>query len=154
MDGHSHSDLWKSALISCMVGVPVFCLSVFIMESKPFWASPALTMLAILGMTAANFAAIIFLEYYRSRLSRLSMPVMFGAVGLVLLYIIAESVNRFILDFGYDWLFPIVAVYLLASFIAIFSEKLVLVKLHIGINAVVIAVLWTLGAADKIALPF
>ena len=147
-------DLVKSVITSLLVCVPTFCASVWVMEAKPLWTTPAVTMLVILGMTAANFAALVFLEHYRTRIGGLTLPTIVGAVGIVVLFVIAESLNRFVRDFGYDWLFPVIMIYLLLSFVAIFREKVVMLKLHLSLNVVVIAILWTLGAADKIALPF
>ncbi|MDD9900260.1 MAG: hypothetical protein OXT65_04715 [Alphaproteobacteria bacterium] len=146
--------LFKSMLSSLLVCVPTFCLSVYIMEARHFVWPAALTMLAILGLACGNFALVVFLEHYRKNIGGLTLHALLGAVAVVFIFLVVSGINRFVKDFGYDWLFPVIAVYLVLSFLAIFKEKVVLLKLHLGINSIVVAILWTLGTTDKITLPF
>jgi hypothetical protein len=147
-------DMLKSLVTGLLVCVPSFCLSVYIMETRINWPAPAVITAAILCAAAANFALIVFLEYYRRRLGALTLPALLTEVGIVMLFVIAGSINRYYADFGYGWLAPLVAFYLCLSTLAIFREKTLLLKCHLGLNAVMLAVLCSLGAADRIALPF
>lgn len=147
-------ELRLSIAASLAVCLPTFVLSVWLMEAKIAWSHPSLIVVAILALAALNFGAIVVLEYYRSSIGSLTLPALIGTVSLVLMYMIAEGINRFFRDFGYDWLFPAVVLVLGLSLLAIFKEKQLLLKLQLAANSLAIAVLGALGAADKVAMPF
>lgn len=147
-------NLIRSHATSMLVCVPAFCLSVWIMETYIPWPSPALVMTGVMGVAAVNFLLIVALERWRSRLGTLTLPALLGAVGIVMLFMIAQGVNRFYMDFGYGWLLPAVVFYMMLSSVAIFRERFVALKCYLALNAVALSVLWGLGAADKVALPF
>lgn len=147
-------ELYKSLVTSLLVSVPSFCASLYFMEAKIVWDSPSLVVTFLLGFAVANFASIVILEHYRSEIGKLTLPALLSAVGLVFLFVIAEAINRFFLDFGYNWLFPVVLLALGLSFIAIFKEEKLALKCQLAFNSVAVAVLWALGVADKVAIPF
>lgn len=147
-------ELLKSVITSLLVSVPTFCAALYFMEAQIAWNSPGLIVLFILGLAVANFAAIVILEHYRSSIGKLTLPALLSAVGLVLLFVTAEAINRFYRDFGYEWLFPAVLLALGLSFIAIFRERQMALKCHLACNSVALAVLWSIGMADKVAMPF
>lgn len=152
---HQHKDNMGLSLVSSLgVCVPAFCASIYVMETNVTWESPAVVVLSILAIAAANFAAIIFLEHCREKIGSLTLPALLATVGLVLLFVLAETVNRFFMDMGHAWLFPFLVVALGLSFLAIFLEKKIAIKCQLGFNSVMLAVLWGLGVADKVALPF
>jgi hypothetical protein len=153
-DRPAQDEMLKSLLVSLAVCLPAFCLAVWLIEKPVAWTSPPLVVLCILGLTAANFATIIFLEYYRASIGRLTLPALLGAVAVVLLYMIAQSMDRFVHDIGYNWLFPAVACFLLLSACAIFRERQLLLKGYLALNTVAMAVLWGLGDMDRMTLPF
>ena len=146
--------LTRSFILSLCVCLPAFGASVYVIERGFDAAHPAVVMLALLLLAALNFLTIVLLEHYSRRLGTLTLPALLAPVGLVLLFMIAEGVNRYFHDFGYRWLLPVAMVALALSFIGAFSERRPLLKCQMAFNAVAIAILWTLGAADKVSLPF
>lgn len=154
MTRQDKDDLRKSLVTSLLVSLPTFCAALYFMEAQITWRSPSLIVVFILGLAVANFAAIVILEHYRSSLGNLTLPALLSGVGLILLFVTAEAINRFYRDFGYEWLFPVVVLALGLSFLAIFRERKMALKFQLACNSVAVAVLWSLGAADKIAMPF
>jgi hypothetical protein len=146
--------MMKSVITSLAVCIPCFCLTVYLMETNVNWVASGLIVLIILGLMACNFLFIIVLEQHRSKLGTLTFPALLAAVGLVLAFMITGAIDRFFKDFGYSWLFPAVVLTLFLSYAAIFKEKTVAMKFHLGLNGIALTVLWFMGAADKIALPF
>lgn len=146
-------DLFKSLVTSLLVSVPGFCAALYFMEAKFVWDEPGLVVAFILGFAFANFAAIVILEHYRSNIGKLTLPAMLSAVGLVMLFVITEGLNR-TFHFGYEWLFPAVILAMGLILIAIFKERRVLLKCHLAVNEVVVGILWGLGVMDRVALPF
>lgn len=154
MDTWSKDALWKSLASSVAVSVPCFCLAVFLIEADIVWGAPQQVLLGILLLAACNFATLVTLEHCRDRIGALTIPSLLSALGLVVLFVIAEGINRFVGNIGYRWIFPLVAVAVLLIMAAIFREKIFLLKCHLGCNSVALAMLWSLGAADRISLPF
>jgi hypothetical protein len=144
----------SSVITSLIVSVPSFCMALYVVEARISWDSPGLIVFFILGLAVANFAAIVFLEQYRASIGKLTLPALLSGVGLVLLFVVAEAVNRFYRDLGYEWLLPAVILALAISFVAIFRERKMALKCQLAGNSVAAAVLWSLGMADKMAMPF
>jgi hypothetical protein len=147
--------LYKSLVTSLGVSIPGFFLSVFLMETQIQWPHPAWIILGILAGAVVNFGVIITLDRCREKIGHMTIPALLAVVGVVLMYLIAEALNRFIDSrIGYSWLFPFVVLSTGLCLLAIFKEKKIALKCHLAANSVIIAVLWALGTADKIALPF
>ena len=146
--------LLKSLIVSLAVCIPSFCLSVYLMEANLQWTQPGLITTAILGLMIGNFIMVVVLEQYRHKLGALTFPALLAAIALVMLYVMTGAINRFADNLGYEWLYPVVLSVLLLSYLAIFKEKTLLMKCQLGFNGIALTVLWCLGAADKIALPF
>lgn len=152
--GQDSAALFKSLVTSLLVCVPSFCFSVYIIETHISWSAPALVMAAILCVGVFNFGLTVALEYCRSKLGPLTLPAMLCVAAVVLLFVIAESFDRFVDKIDYGWLLPAVAVGLALSTLAIFKERVLALKLHLAFNSLALAVLWGLGATGKISLPF
>lgn len=149
-----NDNLLMSMVTSLGVCVPSFCASVWLMETQVDFSHPALVAMGILGLAVINFGVIVMLDKYRARLGALTLPALLATVGVVLLYMMAEAINRFVADFGYQWLFPFVAGVLGLCLVAIFREQRLILKCQLGVNGIGLAVLWTLGASDRLAMPF
>ena len=154
MDKQNQDNLIVSLLTSLAVSVPAFCATIYLMESNLSWNTPALVTLVVIAVAAANFATIIALEHFRANIGTLTLPALLATVGLILLFVMMEGINRFFYDFGYRWLFPVLVIALGLSFLAIFKEHKFLIKCQLGFNSMALAVLWGLGVTGKVALPF
>ena len=154
MEYHTKDELKKSLVTSLLVCLPSFCATVYFMEAEISWENPGVVAMSVVCLGLANFASIVILEHYRSQIGRLTIPALLCAVGLVLLYVLTEGINRFYHNFGYEWLFPAVLLAVGLTLIAIFREGKIALKCQLAFNAVALSVLWSLGVADKVALPF
>lgn len=154
MDTKNDKDLIRSHIASVAVCIPSFCLAVWLMESKVSWDHPSLLVMAVLGLALANFVAAVALDQLGKKGGALTAPALLASAGVALLYIISESINRFFMEIGYNWLLPCVIAVLLLCSSAIFRERMILIKVQLACNLVAVAVLWTLGVADKVAVPF
>lgn len=137
-----------------VVGIPSLFVAVWLLKNSPIPEQPSLIATIILGMAATNFAAVIFLEKYRDRLGRLTLHALLTVVGMVLLYIVTDALNRYVSDIGYHWLYPPVLAAIGVIYIALFREKHFWIKCLLAADAVMIAGLWCLGITEKLALPF
>ncbi len=151
---HPKDQLLRSLAGSLAVGMPSLFIAVWLIKNSPIPEQPSLIALIILGMAAANFAAINFLEKYAEQLGKLTLPALVITVGMVLLYIFADTFNRFVMDAGYRWLYPPVLAAIGVVYLALFRERLFWVKSLLAVDAVMLAGLWCLGVAEKLAFPF
>ncbi|HYD19627.1 MAG TPA: hypothetical protein VEF76_14225 [Patescibacteria group bacterium] len=115
---------------------------------------PGLWVTAVLGLAGLNLAAIITLEADGERLGRLTLPALLAAVGVVMLFVLAQVVNRFALPVGYSWLLPFVVGALAFCYCGVFRERALFLKAYLALNGLAVTVLWCLATADKLSLPF
>lgn len=154
---HHHdpkSLLLRSLVSSMVVGMPSLFTVVWLFRSSPIPEQPSLIALIILGMATANFFIIHTLEKRRPALGRLTLHALVFCVGIVLLYILADTFNRYVRDIGFGWLTAPVLAALGVTYIALLRENFFAVKLLLAMNGVMLGGLWCLGAAAKLALPF
>ena len=154
-----HHHLPKDALLrslagSVAVGMPSLFMVVWLLRSSPIPEQPSLMALIILGMAAGNFTAVVLLEKHRATLGRLTLHALVITVGMVLLYIFADTFNRFVTDVGFRWLYPPVLAAIGVVYIALFRERHFWIKFLLAADGVMLASLWCLGVAEKLALPF
>lgn len=146
--------LLRSLIGSLAVGIPSLFVVVYLMKSTPVMAQPSVASLIILAMTLGNFVALTGLEKYRDNLGKLTIHALVSTIGVVLLFVIADAVNRFAFDLGYQWLFPMVMAGLVVLYTALFRERVIWVKTLLAIDGVMLAILWCLAASDKLYMPF
>lgn len=151
---HPKYRLIRSLAGSLAVGMPSLFIAVWLIKNSPIPEQPSLIALIILGMAAVNFIAAIMLEKYTETLGRLTMPAIVLSVGMVMLFIFADSFNRFVTDMGYRWLYPPVLAAMGVVYIALFRENMFWVKSLLAVNAIMLAGLWCLAVTDKLSLPF
>lgn len=108
----------------------------------------------VLLLAVLDFATVVFIEQYHKRLGKLTLPSLLAAIAVIFLYMVMESFNRFFEQLGYGFLTPLVVIVVLMIYAAIFMEKSLLLKSYLGINSVALALLWAMGASDKITMPF
>lgn len=151
---HPKNKLARSLAGSLAVGMPSLFIAVWLIKNSPIPEQPPLIALVILGMAAANFIAATTLEKYSDTLGKLTLPAIVTTVGMVMLFIFVDTFNRFVMDMGYHWLYPPVLAALGLVYIALFRENMFWVKALLAVNAIMLAGLWCLAVADKLALPF
>ena len=151
---HPKDPLLRSLVGSVAVGMPSLFMVVWLLRNSPILEQPALIALIILGMAAANFIAVVQLEKRRAELGRLTLHALVLTVGVVLLYIVADALNRFTIDFGYRWLYPPVLAVIGVIYLALFRERHFWIKSLLAVNGITLATLWCLGVSEKLALPF
>jgi hypothetical protein len=151
---HPKDPLLRSLAGSVAVGMPSLFMVVWLLRSSPIPEQPSLMAMIILGIAAGNFMAVIMLEKHRAVLGHLTLHALVMTVGMVLLYIFADTFNRFVVDVGYRWLYPPVLAAIGVVYIALFRERHFWIKALLAIDGVMLASLWCLGIAEKLALPF
>ena len=108
-------------------------------------------------MNAAPFARTAFMfanvATQRSFAAHFSSPAG-SSISIVMLFVIAESINRFFKHLGYAALTPFVVAAAALIALAVFREKNIALKCYLSLNSIMLIVLWALGAADKITMPF
>lgn len=141
-------------ITSLMLAGPCTVYSVLVMQKHVSYAEPWLWMLGILALAIVCILATMLLEPVYRTIGRLTMPALLGYVALVMLYVLAQTLNRYITHLGYEWLFPFVIAAQGLCYCGIFFEKHLYLKSLLGVCGLALTVLWCLGVADKVALPF
>ena len=139
---------------SLTIAAPSTALSIMLMHRHVNMSEPWLWMLGILGLAAVCLMGAALLEPVSRSIGRLTIPALLGYVALVILYVVAQTLNRYLTHLGYDWLFPFVIAAQGFCYCGIFFEKHIYLKSLLALNGLALTVLWSLGSADKIALPF
>ncbi len=147
-------ELIRSYLISFGISLPSLAVSVYLTQFRITWWEPHVIFAGILFVSVINFIALIFLEEVRSRIGKLTIPMLLASVSLIFLFVLIEGVNRFYPLFGYKWLFPVIALVIIFKYLAMFKERNLALKFYLAINIIALSALWGLGQADKIDLPF
>lgn len=146
--------LLKSALVSALVMIPSVLSGFYLMDHRVPVQYAYFVACSIVLLAVFDFATVIFIEQYRSRLGKMTLPALLGAIAIIFLFIVMESLNRFIEDLGYSFLTPFIAAMMLLISAAVFTEKNTILKIYLGINAIALMLLWAMGASDKIMMPF
>lgn len=150
----SGQNLFKSTLVSIFVLAPSLVSWLFLMANHVPATHAYLVACGVLLLAVIDFAVIVLLEPYRRRLGLLTMLSFIGVIGIVLLFVAADALNRFIDHLGYGIVTPVAIGGALLLTAAIFCEKNTVLKCHLSINSIALAVLWAMGAADKVTMPF
>jgi len=144
----------KSSVISILVLIPSVLTGFYLMENQTSLPYPYMIAYAILLWAILDFIIVVLIEPYRRILGMLTIPAFIGTISIVMLFIIAESINRFFNHLGYNLLTPFVIAAILLIAVAVFWEKNIVLKCYLGLNSIILIVLWALGASDKITMPF
>lgn len=151
---HPKDPLLRSLAGSVAVGMPSLFVAVWLIRYSPIPDEPSLIAMIILGMATANFFAIAALDKYRAQLGPLTLHALVIVVAMVLLYIFADAFNRFVTDVGFRWLYPPVMASLAVVYLALLRERRLWIKTLLAADGIMLASLWCLGIAEKLALPF
>ncbi|MFH1158655.1 MAG: hypothetical protein V1721_07230 [Pseudomonadota bacterium] len=145
---------FKSFLVSLLVLAPAALTGYFLTENRAPLPSPYLIAYAILLWAVLDFIIVVLIEPYRRAVGKLTIPAFIGAISIVMLFVIAESLNRFFKHLGYSLLTPFVIAAVALIAVAVFREKNIVLKCYLSLNSIMLIVLWALGSADKITMPF
>ncbi len=140
--------------ISLAIAVPCSFLSITLMHKYSSFPQPMLWVTAVLVLSGVNLVLACLFDRDRAQLGTFTMAGMLATVGIVILYIFAQSVNRYMTPVGYDWMLPFVIAGLGICYCGVFFEKSLFLKAYLALNGFALTVMWCLGAADKLALPF
>jgi hypothetical protein len=108
----------------------------------------------IVLLAVFDFTTVVFIEQYRRKLGKPTIPALLGTIFVILLFLIGASVSRFFKHLDYGYLTPFVIVAIALIYIAIFWEKNMALKSYLSMNACALSILWAMGASDKIVMPF
>jgi len=153
-DKHRGLERMGAFLVSSAVAAPAIIGSVVLMQWEFNLSNSGMWMMGILGFTAGNLLMTLLLEPYSSRIGPFTMPAILATIALVLLYLITEALNRFAEKIGYEWLLPFVLAGLCICYTGIFREQSFVLRLYMALNGLMLTLLWCMGVADKVALPF
>ncbi len=139
---------------SLAIAAPCSFLSISLMHKYSSFPQPVVWVTAVLALAALNLALACVFDRNRAQLGLFTMAGMLSVVGIVILYIFAQSVNRYMAPVGYDWTLPFVIAGLGICYCGVFLEKSLFLKAYLAVNGIALTVMWCLAAADKLALPF
>ena len=139
---------------SLAIAAPCSFLSMTLMHKYSSFPQPVVWVTGVLALAMANLVLACVFDRDRQQLGLFTMAGMLAMVGIVILYIFAQSVNRYMAPVGYDWTLPFVVAGLGICYCGVFFEKSLFLKAYLAVNGLALTVLWCLAAADKLALPF
>ncbi len=141
-------------MVSLAIAAPALLASIVLLQWTFDWANPGFWMLGILIMMTMNLLATVLLEPYSSALGAFTTPALLGSIAMVMTYIMTDALRRYFPDITFNWLLPFVLVGLGICYAAIFRERSILLRMYLAANGIALTILWCLGVADKVALPF
>ena len=144
----------KSFIINILILIPSILIGFYLTENNAPLPYPYMIAYAILLWATLDFIIVVLIEPYRRILGALTIPAFIGTISIVMLFVIAESINRFFKQFSYGLLTPFVIVVIVLIAVAVFREKNIALKCYLGLNSIMLIMLWALGASDKITMPF
>jgi len=154
---HIHSEEnapHPSQALSALIAMPSLALGVFFMQSHFTSGAPEQWVIGILGFAAINLLGALALEPHISRLGRLTMPALLGAVAVVLLYLLADVVDRHLVAVNGELLLPFLLPGMGLCYLGIFREPSVALRLLLSLNGLMLALVWCLSAAHDFMLTF
>ncbi len=141
-------------MVSLVIAAPALLASIVLLQWTFSWGNPGFWMLGILVIMTMNLLATVLLEPYSSALGPFTTPALLSSIALVMTYIMTDALRRYFPDIGFNWLLPFVLVGLGICYAAIFRERSILLRMYLAANGIALTILWCLGVADKVALPF
>lgn len=144
----------KTVLIGLLMAAPAAGVSAMLMDTRMAWPHATTVMLCIYGLTMANFLALVAIEPYRNRIGDLTIPALLLFISMIFAYTMTETIERFVANYGFTWLTPVCIVALAVIYGSVVREKFLLMRLFLCLNGLALTVLWCLGDADKVSLPF
>jgi hypothetical protein len=145
----------KSIGMSLAITLPALGLSALLLEQgRLAWPHSHLLVTVILSLMVMDFIMLMVLEPHRDMLGKVTIPAILGFIGIAMAFVITEAMNRFAIGYGFAWTMPFVGAALLALYGGVFFERHLALKLFLCLNGIALTVLWCLGDAGKMTLPF
>lgn len=129
-------------------------LSFYILQSHIDWWVPSLITMIFLALVGLNFLALAAADQNRQDVGKLTIPALVAFIFLSVVYLLAETVDRFVFDFGYDWLKPVVGLYAVFCAAAVFMDRKLPVQLLLAFNGIAVTALWNLCDSGKMSWMF
>lgn len=152
--GRNKEHIIRGFVSNLAMACPGLIFGLYTLSHNVNWPTPSLIMPFILALGAGSFTLIAVLDSMHARTGQWTMPGLLSVTGIVMLFMIAEAANRFLGDFGYGWLLPVALSAQAVLYVAIFTERGLLLKTVLLLDSFAISVLWGLGASDRMFMPF
>lgn len=154
--GHdlSSAELIRSYVISLLIAIPLLALTAAVTQYHAAAGTARVIVWMVLFVSLGNFIALIALEQFRSQMGSFTIPALLTALGLMVIVILVEGVSRFMPVFDFHWLYPVIALGIIFKYLALFRERNLALKFYLAVNIIALAALCSLGADDRISLPF
>ncbi len=149
--------LFKSLSASLAIIAPCLATMLMLRDSRLPQDFPILFSCLILIVMSVNFGTAIMIEPYRKDFSRLTPSALLSASGVILISAIAAAVTSFLnsgISFSYAYVAPLVIASLALIYLTIFTERNIVMKAYLGLNAIALLFLWMLGTSGNFTLPF
>jgi hypothetical protein len=148
------ASILKSILTGAIVLAPAVAVEMYLIGHKAPLQASYFFACVVLFLGVIDFGTVVMIEPQRKRLSSLTMPAFLSAMAVVLLYVISESLNRFVQHLGYEWLTPFAMASIVMLYGAVFIEKNLALKCQLSLNSIAVTFLWAMGSIDKVTMPF
>jgi hypothetical protein len=144
----------KPYVFGLMLIVPACFISFMMMQSRTDWPHSQQVMIVILGLMITNFLMLVVLEPYRSVIGKLTIPAMLAFIGVTIFCLLMEALNRFVFPHGFGWAMPFAIGAMAVIYASVLREPNTALKFFLCINGLGVTVLWCLGDAGRLSLPF
>lgn len=140
--------------ISLIAIVPSTTVGILLKDHNVPIEYAQLVITTLLMLAAFNFATVVFVEQYRKQLSRMTMPALILSTAIIFMYVIAASLNRFVIELGYNYITPFLFGTIIYDYLTILREKIYTLKFYISLNTIALFILWAMGTAKIFTMPF
>ena len=136
-----------------MLGFSV-AAGLYLLDNRPPPQSSYQLSCIILFLASINLGTVIMMDPFQHYFSRFTPAAIIGMAGVIFLFIITESVSRFLGHIGYSFLTPFLLACQGLIYTTIVLEKSFALKCLLCLDSVAVVLLWDLGAAGNFMLPF
>ena len=140
------------------IGILMLCFSVaagvYLLDNRPPPQSSYQLSCIILFLASINIATVIMMDPFHHYFSKFTPSAIIGMEAVVLLFIITESLNRFLGHFGYSFLTPLLIACQALIYTTIVLEKSFALKSLLCLDSVAVVLLWDLGVTGNFTMPF
>ncbi len=118
-------------------------------HNMPIYYSHMVAM-TVITLAMFNFATVVMITEYGDTTKKFSVPALTTATAIILMFVIAESLNRHIADLGYQYITPFLFAVNLFIYLAIYKENDFSLKFYLSLNSIALYILWAMGSATII----
>ncbi len=110
--------------------------------------------ITVLLLAVFNFTTVVMIEGYNDVIKKFTIPAIVASTAIIFMFIIAESLNRFLTEMGYSYITPFLFIVILFTYFAVFKEKHFILKTYLSLNTLALYILWAMGSAETFTTPF